>query len=214
MLEYRLLRGHAGILLIGDYTTLRCFHEAVHEVGSASPLVRSDDGPLMDLAYEIRRAFEQQREIISAPQGYEEIGIRFGAKILWPAIIVQQRILRTSMAYFNSQPLHQAMTYALEHVLEHGLRDDFGDRADGIIEKWRRIDPGDPRVFEKLRSRIAICASWKRSERKRLLAQLLASLDHTYESAYRFHVERGVRNLVDPTEVDRWDQYECPDPRW
>jgi hypothetical protein len=41
MLTYRLLKNHAGVLLCGDYLTLRGLHEIVHEVSQNSLLVRT-----------------------------------------------------------------------------------------------------------------------------------------------------------------------------
>lgn len=42
MLSYRLLKNHAGILLIGDYTSLYLLHEVIHDVNERSPLGRGD----------------------------------------------------------------------------------------------------------------------------------------------------------------------------
>lgn len=75
MLSYQLLNNHAGLLLVGDYTSLRLLHEIVHDVNERSPLIREEDGPFLGLAYDVRKAYEQQREILPPPQGYEEMGL-------------------------------------------------------------------------------------------------------------------------------------------
>lgn len=84
MLSYRLLKNHAGILLIGDYTSLRWLHEVVHDVNERSPLVREKEGMFLSLAYDVRKAYERQREIILPPPHYDEMGVRYGVQILWP----------------------------------------------------------------------------------------------------------------------------------
>lgn len=64
VLSFYLLKNHAGIMLIGDYTSLRWLHEVVHDVNERSPLVRDKEGLFLGLAYDVRKAYEQQREII------------------------------------------------------------------------------------------------------------------------------------------------------
>lgn len=44
MLTCQLLKNHAGIVLVGDYTTLRSLHEVVHEVNEKSPLIKDKEG--------------------------------------------------------------------------------------------------------------------------------------------------------------------------
>ena len=44
MLSFGLLKNHAGILLVGDYTSLRCLHEVIHDVNERSPLVKDKEG--------------------------------------------------------------------------------------------------------------------------------------------------------------------------
>ncbi|MCG5079036.1 DUF6904 family protein [Paraburkholderia tagetis] len=64
MLDYQLLKNHAGILFVGDYHSLTELHEVDHDVNDRSPLLRQDDGPFLGLAYDVRKAYEQQREIL------------------------------------------------------------------------------------------------------------------------------------------------------
>jgi len=64
MLSYRLLKNHAGLLLIGDHTSLTWLHEVVHDVNERSPLVGDKEGAFLGLAYDVRKAFQMQREIL------------------------------------------------------------------------------------------------------------------------------------------------------
>jgi hypothetical protein len=63
-----LLKNHAGILLVGDHTSLTWLHEVVHEVNDRSPLVVDKEGSFLGLAYDVRKAFERQREVIQPPK--------------------------------------------------------------------------------------------------------------------------------------------------
>ena len=91
MLSYRLLKNHAGILLIGDYSSLRWLHEVVHDVNERSPIIKDKEGWFLGLAYDVRKAYEKQREILLPPERFDEIGPRYGVQILWPVLLLQDR---------------------------------------------------------------------------------------------------------------------------
>ena len=214
MLSYRLLNNHAGLLLIGDYTSLRWLHEVIHEINDRSPLIRVDDGPFLGLAYEVRKAYEQQREIIPAPEHFEEVGTRYGTKLLWPVLLLQQRMMRVSLAYLDHSAKHQAITYALEAVIEEALIEDFGPHNRVVIDHWQQIDPASPDVLDKLDSRGGIFCSWTKSERKYRIAALLASFDRRFEDNHLAEVARGESPVLSPEELRMWEQAEWPDPNW
>lgn len=107
LLSYRLLKNHAGILLIGDYTSLRWLHEVVHDVNERSPLVRDKEGMFLGLAYDVRKAYERQREIIQPPAHHQEMGVRYGVQILWPVLLLQHRMLRLSLAFLTIRARHR-----------------------------------------------------------------------------------------------------------
>jgi hypothetical protein len=214
LLSYGLLKNHAGILLIGDYTSLRWLHEVVHDVNERSPLVRDKEGMFLGLAYDVRKAYEQQREILQPPQHYEEIGVRYGVKILWPVLLLQHRMLRLSLAFLNHSAKTQAIAYALEAIIEDALREDFGAQSERAIALWKRLDPAHPAVFDMLRSRGAIFCSWTKTQRKANFQQLLTSFDPMYDSYYTLRLQRGDKNLISPDELALWDNAGWPDPRW
>ncbi|CAN7635628.1 DUF6904 family protein [Rhizobium sp. LjRoot258] len=195
MLSYGLLKNHAGILLIGDYTSLRWLHEVIHDVNERSPLVKDKEGVFLGLAYDVRKAYEQQREVLQPPQHYEEVGVRYGVKILWPVLLLQNRMLRLSLAFLNHSAKTQAIAYALEAIIEEALREDFGADGERAIALWQRLDPAQPEVLELLRSRGAIFCSWTKTQRKANFLQLLKSFDPMYESYCVLRLQRGKENL-------------------
>lgn len=214
MLTYRLLKNHAGILLTGDYGALKALHEVVHEVNEKSPLLNDKEGSFLGLAYDVRKAYEQQRKVIKPPEHHPERGIRFGVEILWPVLLVQCRMLRASMAFIDTTKWQQAIAYNLEAVIEAALEEDFGSAAENLKQRWMRIDPAHPWAEEKLDSRGAIYSSWTKAERKRHLDGLLASLDPTYPALYEIWIRNGATNLVPPDELERWASADWPDPKW
>jgi hypothetical protein len=213
VLAYQLLNNHDGLLLIGDYASLRELHEVVHDINDRSPLIREEDGEFLGLAYDVRKAYEQQREILQPPEGYEEIGVRYGVQILWPVLLVQQRMLRVSLGYLDHSRRHQAITYALEAVIEAGLREDFGAQGQTMVDQWLRLDP-TPDIFDRLNSRGAMFCSWSKAERERRFASLLLSFDPMYEHySSRPNGQRATES-VSPRELEQWKGVDWPDPCW
>ena len=213
MLSYSLLKNHAGILLVGDYTSLTWLHEVVHDVNERSPIVKDKEGSFLGLAYDVRKAYERQREVIQPPKHIEEIGVRYGVQILWPVLMLQQRLLRQSLAFLNHTAKTQTIAYALEAVIEDALREDFGAQAGHIIDLWQRLDPAQSEVFDMIDSRGAIFCSWTKAQRKAGFAQLLSSFDPMYDRFYAMRLENGEKNLISPTEFAGWENAEWPDPR-
>ncbi len=214
MLSYSLLKNHAGILLVGDYTSLTWLHEVVHDVNERSPIVKDKEGSFLGLAYDVRKAYERQREVIQPPKHIAEIGVRYGVQILWPVFMLQQRLLRQSLAFINHTAKTQTIAYALEAVIEDALREDFGAQAGHIIDLWQRLDPAQSEVFDMIDSRGAIFCSWTKAQRKAGFAQLLSSFDPMYDRLYAMRLKNGEKNLISPTEFAGWEKAEWPDPRW
>ena len=94
------------------------------------------------LAYDVRKAYERQRGILEPPEHYEEMGIRYGVKILWPVLLLQQRMLRCSLGYLDHAAKTQAIAYALEAIIEEALLEDFQAQGKDVITGWQRVDPG------------------------------------------------------------------------
>jgi hypothetical protein len=215
VLTYKLLKNHAGVLLTGDYETLRALHEIVHAVNERSPLLQEKEGPFLGLAYDLRKAYEGQRQKLRAPEGYPEIGPRFGVEILWPVLLWQSRMLRASMAFIPTNRQMHAQTYALEAVIEAALVDDFGaEVGNSVIGHWERVDPAHPHSELSLASRGAVFSSWSKACRKAGIVGCIASMDPMYEVFYQAWTRDGVTGLVSPQEYAQWDTAEWPDPKW
>ena len=215
MLTYTLLKNHAGVLVTGDYQTLKSLHEVIHDVNERSPLVKYKEGSFLGLAYDLRKAFDGKRRSLKAPEGYPEIGPRFGVEVLWPVLLWQSRVLRTSMAFIDTTKHMQAHAYALEAIIEAALRDDFGgDIGANVITEWERIDPNHPHSEAVLSGRGAVFCSWSKAKRKSGIAGLIASFSPMYDALYPLWVSNGLTNLISPEEYARWENAEWPDPKW
>lgn len=214
MLSHRLLNNHAGVLLVGEYESLHWLHEVVSDVNERSPIITNKEGWFLSLAYDVRKAYEQQRQILPPPRKDRARGVRFGVEIIWPALLFQQRMLRGSLSYLEHNRKHQAITYALEAVIEDALKEDFGDDADAVIEIWHRLNPQLREVDEFFDARCAIFCSWTKAERERHFLNLLESFTPMYDSFYPLRVRNGEKGLLSPEELKRWVGVEWPDPDW
>ncbi len=173
MLLYRLLDGHKGLLLMGDHTTMAMLREIALDVDLRTPLLQNkDDGtPLSALAYEARKAYEHKREVIHAPEELPNQGPLCGVEMFWPSLLAQQRLLRMSLAYIDHGKRHQAITYALEAVVEDGLKDAFGDDAQSIL---RQVDSLLAPELDALLDKCECFLSWSATQRRQQLMNLLA----------------------------------------
>lgn len=216
MLSYKLLKNHAGLILTGDYQTLKALHQVIHEVNDRSPIIKhKDSGFFLGLAYDVRKAHEGQRVKLASPEGYPEIGPRFGAEILWPVILWQSRVLRESLAYMDSDKEMQAHAYALEAVIEYALKADFGEEVGAqAIYEWSRLDPDGDSSDAVLRTRGGVFSSWTKAKRKAGIVGMIASFSPMYKSFYPIWVRNGDKHLVPPAEFEQWAEAEWPDPKW
>ena len=173
MLHYKLLDDCRGLMLIGDDSALSLLHEIAMDVDRRTPLLHNkDDGtPLSVLAYEVRKAYEHKREVIPQPVELPHLGMLFGVEIIWTTLLAQQRLLRMSLAYIDHSKRHQAITYALEAVVEDGLKEAFGDDAQAIIS---RLDCMLAPELDALLESGERFLAWDGPQRKQHLIDLLA----------------------------------------
>ncbi len=214
MFAYHPLKNNAGILLIGDYDTLRRSHSVIHDVNDRSPLIHNPEGFFIGLAYDIRKAYERQREILEPPEHYEEAGVRYGVQILWPMLIMQVKMLRESLAFIDHPKGHQAVAYALEAVLEEAIEVLFGDQAKALNTLMEQVSVRSRYVEDNLYSRCALFSSWGKTERKQRMLNLIESLVPTYPAAYKIFQRQRDTPVLTPEDFEGWGGDNWPDPDW
>jgi hypothetical protein len=185
----------------------------VHEVNDQSVLIEDKEGMFLGLAYDARKAFERQRTVIKPEKHFPEMGVRYGVEILWPVLLLQCRLLRCSLAYFDSSKRQQAITYALEDVIETAIDEAYGAEAASIALEWRRMDASQPVVVANWDSRGAQFCLWSGTECKTKLAGLLTSFDPMYDWSYSQSLKDGDTGLVSPAGLDALESTEWADPQ-
>ena len=172
MFSYELSSKHAGLVLIGDYFTLSSLHSVLHDVYQRTPFLQEKES-FLSLAYDIRKAYEGKRKIFQPPEYQSEIGIRYGEEMSWPVLLVQSIMLRVSLSSRDHTKKHQAITYALEDVIEDALKKDFANDANKIIDAWRRLNEQDVSLLDRLNELYEEFHSWNARQRKTQLPTLL-----------------------------------------
>jgi hypothetical protein len=123
----------AGVRLWGDYNDLRSLHETIHALTENSPFEEGIRETILGLAYEIRHAYQGDREKKRIGfDKYDQVDYK-GAKMLWPIILFQASALRYSAAFEPTTKDQQADLYRLEYSLEESLKEvDRGVAAECI----------------------------------------------------------------------------------
>lgn len=211
VLSFELLKNNSGLRLFGHYDDLKTLGNVVHEVNEKSRILTDKEGIFLALAYDARKAYERQRTILSDPQD-ENGGDLYGVEILWPILLVQARMLRASLSYFDSTKLQQMVAYSLEDIIEGAIEITFGADASDIKHYWYRINPEHRWVEEKLLSRTNVFCRWTPRQRKTNLVGLLQSLDPMYPVFYPMMTNAGTKGILSPQEYDAMDDAEWLDP--
>ena len=123
MLIARPTQHGAGLTLYGDYWDLENLHRTIHDLAAGSPLKGDLQDYLLGLAYDVRHAFQRDREEESFGRDEYDRVIYRGVKILWPVILFQTALLRWSAAYQSTGKEQQANLYRLEHCAESALNE-------------------------------------------------------------------------------------------
>jgi len=166
------------------------------------------------LAFDIRKAYEGRRLKQEVDPMQPEAGTRLGVEILWPALLIQCRQLRDSLAFIDHGKEHQIVAYELELVIEQALEAEFRENFSQINAHWARLSARHPFLEENAETRAAQFAAWDERERRNGLAGLLSSLDPMYPTLYPMWVRSGSMYLVSPKEYAQWNNREFPDPNW
>lgn len=108
-----------GIALFGDVDDLRDLHETVHALCHDGAAGHDDQQThALSLAYEVRKAYEGQREERPRVAGQ---GRYYGFRMTWPAVLFHASYLRQCAAFRPTRKDHHANLYRLEHCIESAL---------------------------------------------------------------------------------------------
>ncbi len=109
-------RKGTGLALFGHSDDLENLHETIHFLCGGSESASDQHEHALSVAYELRKAFEGQREVRRT-----ESGKLYGAQFVWPYIIFYVSYFRQLAANRATTKEHQSNLARLEFCLESAL---------------------------------------------------------------------------------------------
>jgi hypothetical protein len=133
----------AGITIFGDYWDLKSMYETIHDLCNGSALIKNSKEFVLRLAYEIRHAYQRDREeAFFGYDKYDRVKYR-GVKLLWPIILFQIALLRWSAAFQQTNKEQQANLFRIEFCAENALIEYDASVGQDCI-KWMQTFFGIP----------------------------------------------------------------------
>jgi len=215
MLMAQPTRSGAGLTLYGDYRDLKAVHETIHQLTDASPL--SDEDPALEMAYEIRHAYQRMRDVKQVPSSGNLHIELLGCKMIWPAFLFELRWLRGFAAVRPTTLKEQADLFQLEACAESALKQADADVAEPGLTWLARAQRPSRAFLPLYLSEVGRQFVSIPGKRKRLAAlpRLLASLE--MESIEYGQFSARIRAIADakgcrPGELQATREW--PDFRW
>jgi len=206
MLQYSICKRNGGFVLWGDYSTLKPIHSFVMDMAEKSPTLDSE-GLLPALAYDIRKAYENQREKDTIEVWDDEITI-YGVEQIWPTFLLQIALLRAAMSFVDTSKNDQSLMYSLEALLEESVRKAFPKEATEILSAYQSLQGvQEQQVAELLGSRVSYFLNLGAKERRTQLHELLRSMDTMWERMYSIVGNGRMSYSFTPKELSMfsWD---------
>ncbi len=129
-----------GFTLCGDYLDLRAAHEMIHYIVNESSALKGQRNVdlsefILGLAYDIRKAYERQREIINLDGADDKQVTYYGVDVIFPCFILQLAALRGACAFTVVNRNQQSMLYGLEWAVESAMNDFDAKVSSKIVER-------------------------------------------------------------------------------
>lgn len=208
----------AGVSLWGDYKDLTSLHETIHSVVENSPINNGLQETVLGLAYDIRHAYQGDREERSfGHDEYDTIKYR-GERILWPVVLFQVKLLRYCATFKPTTKDQQANLYRLESCIENALLE-YDDNSGRRCVEWLNSPPLfatqnyiSNYVVEIAYKYIQLPSGKSRfSELPELLSQF-SPISEEYRAFEKYIKEIAKEKRCDPDDLQ--DLREWPDFEW
>ncbi|HXD34924.1 MAG TPA: hypothetical protein VN643_27640 [Pyrinomonadaceae bacterium] len=113
----------AGLTIYGDFSDFVSLHQTVSDLTNGPTIDGGLEDFMLGLAYEIRHAYQGDRELLRPPANSleTESSIYFGFKQLWPIFLMQLGLLRWSAGFQPTNKEQQANLFRIEACAERVL---------------------------------------------------------------------------------------------
>lgn len=222
MLQGYPTKNGTGISIFGDYGDLNGLYSTIHEIANSldenNVRLKAQNQLLMNLAYEIRKAYSGQRlKDTLIFSGDDKEMQYYGFQCVWTDILIFISVLRHNAGYVQTDKFQQANLYMLESVVEKALFD-FDPVGANSIQYFigQRINITNQYAFiiyQSLHLKFVSASSGKK--RFRNIPQLIG--DHFSE--YRQEYKDLIRSLEisakeQNCEITDLEFKDFPDIKW
>ncbi len=119
---------------------LRAANEMIHYIVNESSVLNCQHNVdlsefTLGLAYDIRKAYERQREIIKLDDTDDKQVTYYGVDVIFPCLILQLTTLRWACAFTVINRHQQSMLYSLEWAVESAMNDFDVKVSSEIVER-------------------------------------------------------------------------------
>lgn len=193
-----LIDGHAGVVLIMDQRTSERLYALLHR--AADYPGEFTERLLLPLAYDLRKAREPRAGTASErpPERPATVTVR----ALWPMLLFQLKLLRTTCAYIAITPSEAVLLDNLEAATFDAVHEAYDTReeAEDLIEAWYElgVDPLSESFEEDALARAAWFIKASAAQRRETLVHLVESLHTLYNYAEQKEGRPSLR------EFERW----------
>ena len=191
------VRDSTGFTLCGDYLDLRAAHETVHNIVNNSPVLTSQrhldlNEFTLGLAYDIRKAYEQQREIINLDCADDKQVTYYGVDVAFPHFILQLAALRWACAFTVINRNQQSILFALEWAVESAMNDFDAKVSSEIVERLSAFgNMLQSQNIDSIENEIDVCWIQKKKRRFTELLELLVNVT----------TPAGIREIIERTKA-------------
>jgi hypothetical protein len=182
----------AGILLSGDDRDLESFHETIHYLTRGVPLGGEFDNLVLGLAYDVRKAMENQREAVPVQTEFGDKLHYKGVRILWPTFLLQLALLRRAAAFHPTTREIQSNIFRAESCTESSLIEydrETGRRVMDWYERFNGLPTGYAHQYVEVVDKEFIVHSSNGKNRFRNLPNVLLMLDPLSDEYTEFEYE-------------------------
>jgi hypothetical protein len=153
MLQAHPTKNGTGVAIFGDYADLTSLYDTVHDIAKTldenDTKIKGQNQLLMNLAYEIRKAFSGDRLKDKIKfKGHDNELLYYGFQCVWTDILIFLSALRQNAGYCQTDKLHQSNLYLLEYIIEKALFSYDAEGANNISQFiGQRINVSNQYVF-------------------------------------------------------------------
>jgi len=222
MLQAFPTKNGTGAAIFGDYGDLRSLYDTAHHIAQTldeqNRWQKGQNQLLMNFAYEIRKAYSGDRltdEVRFPGEGHTLH--YYGFQVVWTDLLIFISALRHNAGYIQTNRMHQANLYMLEHLTEKALFDyDQAGAAEIIMSITHGIAVGTEYAFiiyQAIHLEFVTARSGKARFRK--IPQLLSNHFNTWAPEYKALIASFEQSAKDQNcGITDLEFSEFPEIKW